>query len=122
MAEDPKQTQLKNRHLPRIMSMGLAAAALVFCAGLGAIRNAHAQSITQPHPGRLLASNCFQCHGTNGQSIAGMDRIAGKSANSIYEELKEMQQKPANRNIMNVHARGYSDAQLRLLADYLSRQ
>ena len=28
--------------------------------------------------GRLLASNCFQCHGTNGKpSVGGFDRLAG---------------------------------------------
>src|SRR5678816_684404 len=107
MAADPKQAQKRDRHLPPIKSLALAAALLGLSAGSGSIRPLHAQSIAQPHPGRLLASNCFQCHGTNGRSVAGMERIAGKSANSIYEELKEMQQKPANSNIMNVHARGY---------------
>ena len=76
----------------------------------------------QSPPGRLLASNCFQCHGTNGRAIDGMERLAGKSAHEIYEELLEMKGKPANSNIMHVHARGYTDAQLRLIADYLARQ
>lgn len=76
----------------------------------------------QSPPGRLLASNCFQCHGTNGRALDGMERLAGKSAHEIYEELLEMKGKPANSNIMHVHARGYTDAQLRLIADYLSRQ
>lgn len=76
----------------------------------------------QSPPGRLLASNCFQCHGTNGRAVGDMEKLAGKSANEIYEELLEMKGKPANGNIMHVHARGYTDAQLRLIADYLARQ
>jgi cytochrome c553 len=74
---------------------------------------------TPPPNGRLLASNCFQCHGTNG--TGGFERIAGKSASSIYEELREMQRK-TDGGIMEKHAGGYTDAQLRALADYLSRQ
>ena len=39
--------------------------------------------------GRLLASQCFQCHGTNGKSVNGWDSIAGESYNEIMEELEE---------------------------------
>jgi sulfide dehydrogenase cytochrome subunit len=72
-----------------------------------------------PPAGRLLASNCFQCHGTNGSG--GVDRIAGESASEIINELKEMRQKSPPK-MMDMHARGYTDAQLKLLADYLSKQ
>jgi cytochrome c553 len=71
--------------------------------------------------GRLLASNCFQCHGTNGRG-PGFDRLAGKSANELYNELKEFQAGKEGNGIMAKHALGYTDAQLRALADWLSRQ
>lgn len=76
-----------------------------------------------PPPGRLLASNCFQCHGTNGKG-PGFDRLAGESASEIYEELVEMRAKAskANTDIMTKHAMGYTDAQLRQLAQWLSTQ
>lgn len=74
---------------------------------------------TAPPPGRLLASNCFQCHGTNG--TGGLERLAGESASEIYNELKEMQLKSTPK-MMDMHARGYTDAQIRLIADYLSKQ
>lgn len=74
---------------------------------------------TLNHPGRLLASNCFQCHGTNGH---GMESLAGKSVSSIVEEMNEMRQKPAGASMMYVHARGYTPAQVNLIADYLSKQ
>lgn len=86
------------------------------------VQRVSAQTATQTPPGRLLASNCFQCHGTNGRAIAGMERLAGKSAREIYGELVEMRSKPANTSIMHVHAQGYTDAQLRVIADYLSQQ
>lgn len=67
--------------------------------------------------GRLLASNCFQCHGTNGSG--GFDDIMGK--NDIYQELQEFLngQEDAD-GIMAAHIKGYTDAQLRAIADYLA--
>ncbi len=71
--------------------------------------------------GRLLASNCFQCHGTNGKG-PGFDRLAGKSASELYKEMKEFQSGKEGDNIMARHVMGYSDAQLQALAQWLSTQ
>lgn len=90
-------------------------------AALALLAGAHAQS-AQPVPtGRLLASNCFQCHGTNGKG-PGFDRLAGKSASEIYKELLEFRAGKEGKGIMAAHALGYSDAQLRDLSTYLSTQ
>jgi cytochrome subunit of sulfide dehydrogenase len=70
--------------------------------------------------GRNLAANCFQCHGTNG--YAGELKIAGESASGIISEFNEMKTKPVGGNIMNVHARGYTDAEVKLIADFISKQ
>ncbi|HYO27650.1 MAG TPA: c-type cytochrome [Azonexus sp.] len=76
---------------------------------------------TEPPAGRLLASNCFQCHGYNGKSSIGFEDLAGESSSEIYKELLEMRSKVPPK-MMDMHARGYSDAQIRLIADYLSKQ
>ena len=71
------------------------------------------------HPGRLLASNCFQCHGTNGSG--GFDRIQGST--EVLSELRKFasgEEDPTG--IMAAHAVGYTDEQLRLIADFLSKQ
>ena len=65
--------------------------------------------------GRLLASNCFQCHGTLG--TGGFEQIRGKSAN----ELLEYQRKPAASNIMAAHIQGYTAEQLNKIAAYLKQ-
>lgn len=78
-----------------------------------------AAAATDEHPGRLLASNCFQCHGTNGY---GMEHIAGKSANELVDELREMQAKNPRLEIMNAHAKGYTPEQIQLIADFFSKQ
>jgi len=69
-------------------------------------------------PGRLLASQCAQCHGTNGAG-PGFDELAGKSASELFNELIEMKYRPIE-GIMDRQVRGYTDEQLRLIADYLS--
>lgn len=74
-----------------------------------------------PPPGQLLASNCFQCHGTNGKG-PGFETLAGKSAKSLYDELAEMRAGKEGKGLMPKHAMGYTDAQLRLIADWLSKQ
>lgn len=79
---------------------------------------AHADPNTLKHPGRTLAANCFQCHGTDGY---GMEHLAGKSASSIKGELNEMKWKTPGANIMNVHAQAYTDAEINLIADYFSK-
>lgn len=68
--------------------------------------------------GQLLASNCFQCHGTNGSG--GFDGIAGESASEIYGELKEFAASTSSNDIMAAHAAGFTDLQMRRIADYLS--
>lgn len=71
-------------------------------------------------PGRLLASQCAQCHGTNGAG-PGFDELAGKSSNDLFNDLIEMKHRRIE-GIMDRQARGYTDEQLRLIADYLSAQ
>ena len=87
-------------------------------AGLALLPPAHAQTVPA---GRLLASNCYQCHGTNGKG-PGFDTLAGKSAAELYKDMKEFQSGKEGQNIMAKHAMGYTDAQLRALADWLSKQ
>jgi sulfide dehydrogenase cytochrome subunit len=71
-------------------------------------------------PGRLLASNCFQCHGTNG--YAGELKIGEQSASSIISDINEMKPKDPRSNIMNVHAKAYTTEEIQLIADYISKQ
>ena len=71
-------------------------------------------------PGRLLASQCAQCHGTNGAG-PGFDELAGKSSYDLFHDLLDMKYRRIE-GIMDRQARGYTDEQLRLISDYLSTQ
>lgn len=65
--------------------------------------------------GRLLASNCYQCHGTLGRG--GFDSIRGKDVGEVVEFLR----KPADSSIMAAHAQGYTTAQLNTIVTYLQQ-
>ncbi len=71
-------------------------------------------------PGRLLASNCFQCHGTNG--YAGELKIAGIGASELAGKFSSMNSKSPGDNIMNVHSRAYTPEEVKLIGDYFSKQ
>lgn len=77
-----------------------------------------AAAVAQPAntEGRLLASNCFQCHGTLG--TGGFDNIRGSEASEVLEYLT----KTANRDIMAAHAQGYTRAQLQSIIAYLQQK
>ena len=94
--------------------------ALIAATALAASQPALAQTAISP-PGRLLASNCFQCHGTNGNG-PGFDKLAGKSASKLFKEMKKYQSGKEGEGIMASHAMGYTDAQLRELSQWLSQQ
>lgn len=72
------------------------------------------------HPGRTLAANCFQCHGTDG--YAGELKIAGQSAAEITATLGQMRAESPRANIMNVHAAAYTPQEIALIADYFGQQ
>jgi sulfide dehydrogenase cytochrome subunit len=52
--------------------------------------------------------------------VSGFESISGKSASDMFKTLVEMKNRPAE-TIMDRQARGYTDAQLRLIAEYLAK-
>jgi len=96
----------------------LVASLLVAAAGAGVLLIAASPGPVSPS-GRLLASQCFQCHGTDGRAVSGFESIAGKSADDMYHSLLEMSLRRPE-NIMDMQARAYTPAQLRQIAEYLS--
>jgi sulfide dehydrogenase cytochrome subunit len=72
-----------------------------------------------PPQGQLLASMCFQCHGTNGLAVGGFESIAGKSSREIYKELLEMSKRKPE-GIMDYQARAYTPNQILHIANYLA--
>lgn len=76
-------------------------------------------SVSFADNGRLLASQCFQCHGPNGHSKGEIDSIYGKSYSDLYGDLTEMKQKNKV-EIMHLQIKSYTDEEIKQMAAYLS--
>ena len=69
---------------------------------------------------RMLASQCSQCHGTDGYAVGDIDSLAGESVSEIRDELLEMQSDGIPGDIMDHQALGYTDDQIRRIAEYFA--
>ncbi len=79
-----------------------------------------------PTPDALLARNlaatCANCHGTNGNARGDMRPLAGMSAAKIVAMLGDFKSGAQPATIMHQIAKGYTDQQIKLLADYFAAQ
>jgi cytochrome subunit of sulfide dehydrogenase len=94
--------------------------ATALLAALGAAASTSAPA-ADPMAGRLLASQCAQCHGTDGHAVSGFESLAGESVEEIIKEFREMRA-DTTPDIMDLQARGYTDEQVRLIAEFFAAQ
>lgn len=93
-----------------VMLLPVAAAALTF--------PARAQD---PNAGRALAATCATCHGTDGRSVGGVPpSLAGQNRQILLQAMRDFRDGKRPATIMHQQAKGYTDAQFELLADYFS--
>lgn len=88
---------------------------LVAAASLGAAEPTPASS----YP--YFAANCFNCHGTEGRFNSAIPSIAGRDKEFLLETLKAYKAGTKPATIMNQLAKGYTDEEIAVLADYFSR-
>ena len=94
---------------------GLAAAALCLAAGA-----AHAQ--VDPLQVRSWAAACASCHGTNGKAQPGNEPLAGQNKDEMMKKLMDFKSGAKPATIMHQLAKGYTDEEIAILADYFSKQ
>jgi cytochrome c553 len=93
----------------------LVAAALALAAAA-----AHAQ---ENPVARSLAATCASCHGTEGRSVTPeVPSLAGLPKERIVAQMKAFRDGTRPATVMQQLAKGYSDAQVALIADYFSRR
>jgi sulfide dehydrogenase cytochrome subunit len=83
----------------------------LLCLGGGAI----AEDMTV---NRMLAAQCAQCHGTNGNAARGIEGLDDESYKDLYEDLIDMRSEDRPDDIMDHQALGYTDDQIRRIALY----
>ena len=68
---------------------------------------------------RNMISNCYSCHGTDGRSPGAIPSLTGKNAEQALLQLKEFKSGQLAATVMTRHAKGYTDAELEALANYI---
>lgn len=73
--------------------------------------------ITDPR-GQILALSCASCHGTDGKSVGIIPSFYGKSPEYLETALKDFKTGKRYSTVMIRHAKGYTDEEIRLIAQY----
>lgn len=66
---------------------------------------------------RDWAAGCAACHGPDGRSADGIPSIAGRSAEDLYNILLAFKNGTREATVMHQLTRGYTDDQLRRIAE-----
>ena len=72
--------------------------------------------------GQMLSASCAGCHGTDGRSPGSIPDISGKSAEFIRTSLLEFKSGQRPSTVMGRQAKGYSDEEIQLIAEYFGQQ
>lgn len=68
----------------------------------------------------FLASMCVTCHGYGGQGSKRIPQLTGLKAQDLIESMNGFRSGEANSTVMGIHARGYTEEEIRLIAQYFS--
>ncbi len=72
---------------------------------------------------RSLAATCANCHGTDGRSATKeVIPLAGLPKSFLVDQMKAFKDGKRPATIMHQIAKGYTDAQIELIADYFAAQ
>lgn len=99
-------------------SRRLAVAGAWLAASLSAV--AAAQTSPSEREVRTWAAACAACHNTDGRSVGGMPALAGRPGDDLYRALIEFRTGKRPATVMHQHARGYTEDELRAIADWFS--
>jgi len=99
--------------------MRLALRAALATALLGAGGAAWSQDATLA---RNLAATCANCHGTDGRAVGDMKPLAGTPADKMLAMLADYRSGAMPATIMHQIVKGYTEAQLKLIASHFAAQ
>ena len=91
---------------------------------LGTLGVGQAEARPDPDLARNLAATCANCHGTNGRAVqsAGNEELAGVPKDKLMQKLRDFRSGAKPATIMHQISKGYTEAQLELVAAYFAAQ
>ena len=78
-------------------------------------------AIGGPDRATLLSMSCAACHGTDGKSPGAMPGLYGKSSEYIEDQMIHFRNDERKGTVMNRIAKGYSEADIKLIASYFGK-
>lgn len=81
-----------------------------------------ALSTSDPNLGRNLAAICANCHNPDPRDNSAIEPLTGMSKAKIVKKMHAFRNDEKVATLMNQLAKGFSDEQIDLIADYLSSQ
>ena len=78
-------------------------------------------AIGGPDRATLLSMSCAACHGTDGKSPGAMPSLYGKSSKYIEDMMLLFRKGERKGTVMNRIAKGYSEADIKLIALYFGK-
>ncbi len=100
-------------NLKRVAQTGVAAGVL------GILLFSGAASAAEVSRGALLAAHCESCHGVGGKGATPNPGISGMDVADMVDIMKAFASKEESSTMMYRHAQGYTDEELKLMAEYL---
>lgn len=106
--------------MPQQKFLAALAAALVAAAGPVSAAPDDAQKLYT----QSLAATCANCHGTQGKAVkdAALPGLAGMKADYLSAQMQAFRKGERKATIMHQIAKGYTDEQVRQLAEYFAAQ
>lgn len=86
--------------------------------GLAASKTGSRQNAVVDPRGQVLSLSCAGCHGTDGKSAGIIPSFYGKSPEYIESALREFKSGERVSTVMMRHAKGYTDDEIHLIAQY----
>lgn len=94
------------------------AAGLLLLSATGLAQAGSLPAQAQPY----FAANCANCHGTDGKGPGVIGGLAGLDRKYLEEQLKAFKAGTRQATIMHQLAKGYTDEEIAILADFFSKQ
>lgn len=102
------------------MSCATRTAALLVLALFACVARA---TTTEALQTAVWASSCMACHGPEGRAKERLGhRLAGQTSAKLYQKLLDFKYGRREATVMHQHAKGYSEAELKRIADYIAAQ